>query len=65
MMDGEVVPDFTRERLIGAGLVTISNLALGGFVAVALGDATQAKQALAYGVAWQGTFGSFVQQQVT
>jgi hypothetical protein len=64
MMDGDVILDFTRERWIGAGLVALTNLLLGGVVAVILGDVTQAKQALAYGVAWQGTLGSFLQQQV-
>jgi len=59
-MDGEAAFELTGRRLVGACLVTSASLFLGGFVAVLLGDATEAKQALAYGVAWQGTLGTFL-----
>lgn len=47
-------------KLIVAGLILVALVILGGAAAVLLGDATQAKQAIAYGVAGEGLVGGII-----
>jgi len=48
-------------RLLGFGIVVLGSMALGGLVAYLVGDATVARNAVAYGVGWQGLIGGFIQ----
>lgn len=48
-------------RIIGAALVLTIFIGAGGVVALLIGDATVAKQAIAYGLGWQATIGGFIQ----
>lgn len=60
LADGELDLALEWPRVIGHVGVTILTLGLGGFTALVLGDVTQLRQGLAYGVAWQGTLGSMI-----
>jgi hypothetical protein len=51
----------TLTRGFGFVLVVLIFIGAGGGVAVLLGDATQAKQAVAYGLGWQSTIGGLIQ----
>ena len=51
----------TPSRVLGAILVVVAFLCIGGLVAVLLGDATRPRQAIAYGLGWQGLIGGFLQ----
>jgi len=51
----------TVPKVLGLVLVFAIFSGLGGFVAFLVGDATQAKQAVFYGLGWQGTLGGFIQ----
>jgi hypothetical protein len=51
----------TLTRVLGFVLVVVIFIAAGGGVALLIGDATQAKQAIAYGLGWQSTIGGFIQ----
>jgi hypothetical protein len=48
-------------RLLGCVIVVAGSMALGGLVAWLVGDATAARQAVAYGVSWQALLGGFLQ----
>ncbi len=48
-------------RVVGALTVLAIFVVGGGVVAILLGDATQPKQAIAYGLGWQATIGGFFQ----
>jgi uncharacterized membrane protein YbjE (DUF340 family) len=50
-------------RVLGFVVVGIGSMVLGGLVAYLIGDATAARQAVAYGVGWQGTLGGLIQGQ--
>jgi hypothetical protein len=52
---------FTFPRLVGALLVLAIFIIAGGVVAMLVGDANEAKQAIAYGLGWQGLIGGFIQ----
>jgi hypothetical protein len=52
---------FSVGRLAGAALVLAIFIVGGGVVALLIGDATVAKQAIAYGLGWQATVGGFIQ----
>jgi len=47
-------------RVVGALLVLLIFIAGGGIAAIIAGDASQAKQAIAYGLGWQATVGGFI-----
>jgi hypothetical protein len=65
LAEGKSAPVLTRTRILGGLGFLIFVLALGGFVAVGLGGVTEARQAMAYGAAWQGTMGAFVLGETT
>lgn len=48
-------------RIIGVVLVLGVFIVGGGIVAILVGDATEPKQAIAYGLGWQGTIGGLIQ----
>jgi hypothetical protein len=48
-------------RVVGAVLMFAIFALGGGVVAMLVGDATEAKQAIAYGLGWQGLIGGFIQ----
>ncbi len=52
---------FTPTRLLGVAIVFTGTMALGGFVAYLIGDATTARVAISYGLGWQGLLGGFIQ----
>jgi hypothetical protein len=54
----------TFPRVLGALLVLGVFVAAGGGVAILVGDATEPKQAIAYGLGWQGLIGGFLQGTV-
>lgn len=54
----------TLLRVIGFLLVLTVFIAAGGVVAILVGDATEPKQAIAYGLGWQGLIGGFLQGTV-
>ena len=63
MWRAEVRPNFPRWK-IGVGLAIIVCLTLlGGAAAVFLGDATQAKHAIAYGISAETILGSPVKRR--
>ena len=51
----------TLGRVLGALAIVAIFVVAGGVVAILLGDATKAKQAIAYGLGWQGTIGGLIQ----
>jgi hypothetical protein len=51
----------TFSRVLGFMIVLFSFMALGGLVACLVGDATDARHALFYGLGWQGLIGGFIQ----
>jgi hypothetical protein len=55
-------PEFTLTfpRIIGVVAVVGGYLLAGGVVAVAIGDATAARHAIAYGLGWQGLVGGLL-----
>lgn len=53
----------TPARVIGAVLVLTVFVVAGGVVAILVGDAAKPKQAIAYGLGWQGLIGGFLQGQ--
>jgi hypothetical protein len=54
----------TLWRVVGAALVLLIFVSAGGFVAFLVGDATHIKQAVIYGLGWEGTLGGFIQGTV-
>jgi hypothetical protein len=52
------------EPLSDATVFGYGFIAAGGVVAVLVGDAVKAKQAIAYGLGWQGLIGGFLQGTV-
>jgi hypothetical protein len=50
----------TFPRLLGALLIVLVFIVAGGGIAVLVGDATHPKQAIAYGLGWQGLIGGFL-----
>ena len=49
-------------RVVGAALVILIFLSLGGLTALLISDdSTPAKVAIAYGLGWQSTIGGFIQ----
>lgn len=55
----------TLPRVLGAGLVFLIFVVAGGVVAMLVGDAEHPKQAIAYGLGWQGLIGGFLQSART
>ncbi len=53
----------TFGRIVGALLVIGIFIVAGGVVALLVGDAMRPKQAIAYGLGWQGLIGGFLQGQ--
>jgi hypothetical protein len=51
----------TLARVLGCVLVLVVFIAAGGVVAILVGDAVKPKQAIAYGLGWQGLIGGFLQ----
>jgi len=60
MARGWTKPKITRFRVIGAVLCMIIFAIGGGVVATLIGDATEEKHALAYGLGWQGFIGGYL-----
>jgi hypothetical protein len=52
---------FSFSRVLGFAIVLIIFMALGGLIAYLVGDATDPRHALFYGLGWQGTIGGFIQ----
>jgi hypothetical protein len=50
----------TPTRIVGLVVVIAGTMALGGLVAYLIGDAT-AREAVLYGLGWQGAIGGFIQ----
>lgn len=55
--------DPTFKKVAGSLMTLVIFLVLGGVAALIVGDAVHPKQAIAYGLGWQGTIGGFVQGQ--
>ena len=53
--------DATFKKVAGSVLALVVFLVLGGIAALVVGDAVRPKQAIAYGLGWQGTIGGFLQ----
>jgi membrane associated rhomboid family serine protease len=51
----------TPVRVFGVFLIVAVFIVAGGVFAMALGDADQPKQAIAYGLGWQGSIGGLIQ----
>ena len=51
----------TLPRVLGAAMVFLAYVVAGGVVAMLVGDAILPKQAIAYGLGWQGLIGGFLQ----
>jgi hypothetical protein len=51
----------TPLRILGAIVVFLIFVLAGGVVAMLVGDAQHPKQAIAYGLGWQGLIGGFLQ----
>lgn len=51
----------TATRVLGALCVVGIYAGAGGLIAYLLGEATAARHAIAYGLAWQGLIGGFLQ----
>lgn len=60
---GRAKLELSLSRVVGALLVMAIFVAGGGVAAFLVGDAQEAKHAVAYGLGWQGTLGGFIQSQ--
>lgn len=58
---GGAEPTFSRGRFLGAFIVVVIFLSLGGTTALILGDVTHIRQAIVYGIGWQSSVGGLVQ----
>jgi len=54
----------TPKRLLGVVVVVLAYVVAGGTIAYVVGDAKSARHAIAYGLAWQGLIGGFLQGRV-
>jgi hypothetical protein len=57
---GGTPPTITLWRIIGAAIVVAIYLTGGGVAAFLIGDASRAKDAFAYGMAWEAILGGVV-----
>ena len=57
---GEQHLELNVHRAVGVMVVLGVFIVGGGVVAILVGDAVRPKQAIAYGVGWQGLFGGFL-----
>jgi uncharacterized membrane protein YbjE (DUF340 family) len=55
---------FSPTRLLGAIIVIVGYLVMGGLVATAVGGADAPRHAIAYGLGWQGLIGGFLQTRL-
>ncbi len=52
--------ELSLHQAIGAAVVLAVFIVAGGVVAILVGDAIRPKQAIAYGLGWQGLIGGFL-----